>query len=76
MYSPTWQALGFWTYVAGLLALATTTALQNEPGVRWSALVLLASLAAFAVNLGRILSHGVRPRVEPLNLPVTLAKTP
>lgn len=75
MYSSAWQAAGFWTYLAGLGALAVTTALESEAGVRWSALVLLASLVTFAMNLAQILSHLLRPRIESLAPPVKLAKT-
>ena len=66
MYSTFWQAVGYWTYLAGLAAVVGATALESAPGVRWSACLLLASLAAWAVNLGRILSHWMRPRLEPL----------
>jgi hypothetical protein len=76
MYWPAWQALGFWTYLGGFGALTVATALESEAGVRWSAVLLLASLATFAVNLGRILSHLVRPRIEPLIPQTALAKTP
>jgi hypothetical protein len=66
MYWPAWQAAGFWTYAAGLVALVMTTALELEAGVRWSAALLLVSLLTFAANLGRILSHLAWPRIEPL----------
>jgi hypothetical protein len=66
LYSPALQAVTYWTYLAGLLAAAVTTALGSERGVEWSCALLLASLGAFAVNVGRILAHYFRPKVEPL----------
>lgn len=68
MYSPRLQALGFWTYLLALAATTTTTALGSETGVRWSCGLLALSLGVFAVNMGGILAHLIRPRLEPLVL--------
>jgi hypothetical protein len=69
MYSPRIQAAGYWTFLAGILAVCVTTAMQSAAGVRWGSALLAVSLAIFAVNAGLILRHLIRPRVEPLVVP-------
>lgn len=68
LYSPALQAVGYWLFVAGVLATSLAAAFGHEPAVRASCLVLLASILVFALNIARILSHLVRPRTEPLAL--------
>ena len=70
LYSEKLQIASFALYGAALVAMAVTTVLQNEAGVRWSCLGLVASLALFAVNMGLILRHLVRPQLQPLARPV------
>jgi hypothetical protein len=65
MYSVPLQIAGYWTYLAGLIVTAAATAWSHEPGIRWGCGLLALSLAIFAVNLGKILSHFVRPKIEP-----------
>jgi hypothetical protein len=67
MYSARWQAAGFWPYLTGLGALAVAAAIESETTVRVGAALLLLSLAAYAVNLGKILRHLWRPSLEPLS---------
>ena len=62
MYSVPLQIAGYWSFVAGLGALCVATVYSNETGIRWSGSLLALSLAIFAVNMGKILSHFVRPR--------------
>jgi hypothetical protein len=69
MYSARWQAVGYWPHLLGLGVLCGAAAMQSEVGVRVGAGLLLASLAAYAVNLAKILSHLLRPKLEPLPLP-------
>jgi cbb3-type cytochrome oxidase subunit 1 len=66
LYSTRLQAIGYWLFLAGLLNAAVWTATGQARGVRFSCLLLAASLALFAANLGRILSHFVRPRIGAL----------
>ena len=66
LYSPALQAAGYWLFLAGVLAMSVATALGNEVGVQAACAVLLASVVVFAVNIGRILAHLLRPRIEPL----------
>ncbi len=64
MYSVPLQIAGYWSFLAGLVVLSVATALSNESGVRWGGGLLALSLAVFAVNIGKILSHFVRPKIE------------
>ncbi len=66
MYSHPLQAIGFWTYAAGLATTALAMAAGSEPLVQASWLWLVASVAIFLVNAGLILRHLVRPRLQPL----------
>jgi len=68
LYSHPLQAVGYWLFLAGLLLTSIATALGHETWVRAGGIVLLASVAVFVVNIGKILSHLVRPRLEPLIL--------
>jgi hypothetical protein len=66
LYSPAWQAAGYWLFLTGLGVTTAATAAGHETGVRVGCILLLASVAVFAVNMGRILSHLPWPRLEPL----------
>jgi hypothetical protein len=66
MYSARWQAAGYWPYLIGLGTLAVAAAVESEAGVRWGVVLLLLSLAAYAVNLARIFRHLRQPSLEPL----------
>jgi hypothetical protein len=75
LYSPALQAVGYWLFLAGVLGASLATALGHEPGVRASCGMLLASVVVCALNVGRMLSHLVRPRLEPLVLNPALGVT-
>jgi hypothetical protein len=66
LYSPALQAAGYWIFLAGLLLTSVATALGHEICVRAGCVLLLASVAIFAMNIGNVLTHLVRPRIEPL----------
>lgn len=68
LYSPTLQAAGYWLFVAGILATSIAAALGHETCVRAGCVVLLASIVVFAVNIGKVLAHLIRPRIQPLML--------
>jgi hypothetical protein len=65
MYSVPLQIAGYWTFLAGLAGLCLATAWSHPVGIRWGGGLLVLSLAIFALNMGKILAHFVRPRVEP-----------
>jgi hypothetical protein len=68
LYSATLQALGYWAYLAGLAVTAVAIVLANAAAVRCGAVLLAFSLGTLAVNVIKMLSHLIRPRIEPLNL--------
>jgi hypothetical protein len=70
--SPALQATGYWLFVTGILVTSVATALSHENCVRIGCIVLLASTVVFGVNVGRILAHLIRPRVESLVFKPTL----
>ena len=68
LYSPGLQAAGYWSYLAGLAATTVAIVLANAVAVRCGCALLALSLATLALNVVRMLSHLVRPRLEPLSL--------
>jgi hypothetical protein len=68
LYSPALQALGYWAYVAGLAITATAILLGHAAIVTCGCALLGLSLATLGSNVAKILSHLVRPRIQPLNL--------
>jgi hypothetical protein len=66
LYSPALQAAGYWLFILGILLTSISTAFGHEASVRIGCAVLLASFVVFAVNIGQILAHLVRPRIKPL----------
>ncbi|MBI2925388.1 MAG: hypothetical protein HYY24_06755 [Verrucomicrobia bacterium] len=66
LYSPALQAIGYWSYLAGLAAVSVSSALGAERAVQWSCAVMALSVGVFAMNMLRVLRHLWRPRVEPL----------
>jgi hypothetical protein len=65
MYSDRLQGAGYWTFVGGLAMTSVATALGHELAVRGGCVLLAASLAIFALNMARVLSHWIKPRVLP-----------
>lgn len=68
LYSPALQAAGYWLFLVGLLLTSVAIALSHDTCVRAGCAVLLASVALFIVNIGKVLAHLIRPRIEPLIL--------
>ena len=65
LYCHRLQAVGYFTYLAGLAVASTGIVLSNGLMVRGGGVIFLASLAGLAVNIAKILSHLVRPRLTP-----------
>jgi hypothetical protein len=65
LYSGSWQVLGYWTYLAAVLAVSASTAFGHTVAVGWSCAVLAASVLVFLANLVKMLRHLLRPQVEP-----------
>jgi len=72
MYSVRLQIAGYWTFLAGLACLSVATAWSQTAGIRWGGGLLVLSLAIFALNMGKMLTHFVRPKVEPFAKKQTL----
>lgn len=66
LYSARLQAAGYWIYLGALAVIAAGIVLGNAIGVRAGAILLGCSLLILAVNAASILSHLVRPRIQPL----------
>jgi len=66
LYSPALQSAGYWLFLAGLLLTSVAAAVGHEHCVRVGCVVLLASVVVFVVNIGKILTHLIRPRIQPL----------
>ncbi len=68
LYSPRLQAAGYWTWVAGLAVASLAIVLGNPVAVRCGCALLALSLGTLALNVGKILSHLIRPQFAPLPL--------
>jgi hypothetical protein len=66
LYSARLQAWGFLPLVGGLMAMAVSAGFASKLAVRASGVVFAVGLIIYAVNIGLILSHLFRPRVQPL----------
>ncbi len=66
MVSGRLQAAGLGLWIAGLAIGVTAILLAHTATSRLAAVVLGASLLVYLVNAGRVLSHLVRPRIQPL----------
>lgn len=68
LYSPRLQAAGYWTYLGGLGLTSLGIIAGNALIVRYGCGLWLASLLVLALNVGLILSHLLRPKLQPLSL--------
>jgi hypothetical protein len=75
LYSPRLQGWGYGLFLVGLVATSLAAGLGREPGVRGGCALLAASLSLFLLNMGRIISHLWKPRIEPLILKRPVATT-
>jgi hypothetical protein len=76
LYSARLQALGYWTYLAGLAVTCAAIVLSNETGVRIGCGILALGVTTLALNVGQMLAHLFKPTLKPFTLPTsTIAKT-
>jgi hypothetical protein len=68
MSEPLLLAAGYWTFLAAISWLSVAILMASEPAVRVGAILLAASLACYAGNFAAVLSHWLRPRIQPLPL--------
>lgn len=76
MYSPRWQAAGYWLHLAGLTVTTPAILAANVTGIRYGCGLLVLSAVTLAANTGSILTHFFKARATPLALPPsTIPKT-
>ncbi|HOX56908.1 MAG TPA: cbb3-type cytochrome c oxidase subunit I [Candidatus Paceibacterota bacterium] len=68
LYSPALQVAGYWLYVASLAGTSIAIVLGNAAAVRGGLLLLGLGLGTLALNVIKILSHLIRPQIQPLTL--------
>ena len=68
LYSAGLQAVGYYTFLAGMLGTAGAILSANPEMVRWTWALVLVSLAVFFMNMYKILTHLWRPVVTPLKM--------
>ena len=65
LYCPHLQASGYWAYLFGLGVTSAATVLGSATAMRWGCGILGFALLTLGLNLLKMLSHLVRPRLEP-----------
>ncbi len=73
LYCARLQALGYWTYLAGLTITSGAIVLSNATGVRIGGGFLALGVAALALNVGKMLAHFFKPALKPFTLPTSIA---
>ena len=66
MYSGRWQAVGYWAYLAGLAVASGAIIESSEWGVRVGCALLGLSLATLMLNVGSMLTHFLKPKLQPV----------
>ena len=69
LYSAKLQAVGYWSYLAGLSVTGTAIMFSSEIFVRYGAALLALSVLTLAINVALMLSHYFRPSLQPLSVP-------
>lgn len=65
MYSPRLQVIGYWSFLAGLVAICAGILRGSESVVRFGSLLFTTSVVVHVINVGKILAHVARPRITP-----------
>jgi len=65
MYSSRLQMIGYWNFLISLIVISAGTLGQSESVIRIGSLFLVGSVTLLVLNVGKILTHAVRPRVTP-----------
>ena len=76
LYSARLQAIGYWTYLLGLLVLSVAALFSHENGVRCGGALLLLSIFTLVLNVARMLSHYLSPGLKPLTLQTSTVLKP
>ena len=75
LYSPGLQAVGYWAYIAGMAVTVIAIILANTVAARCGCALLALSLGTLAVNVIKMLSHLIHPKVKPLNFRPAMGTT-
>jgi len=65
LYSARLQRLGYWTFLAGLVATCGAIVLSSETGVRIGCAVIMLSVTTLALNVMKMLAHFFKPALGP-----------
>jgi hypothetical protein len=69
MYSSRLQWIGYWSFLAGLVAISVGILCGSNSGVRFGSLLFTTSVVVLLVNIGKILAHLARPQITPMGSP-------
>jgi len=69
LYSARLQALGYWTWLAGLAVTGVAIVLSYETGIRIGCSFLALGVATLGLNVAKMLSHYFKP--SPFPLPIS-----
>jgi len=70
MYSPRLQMIGYWSFLAGLVAISAGILRGSESVVRCGSLLFTTSVVVLMINVGKILAHAARPQITPRIAPL------
>jgi hypothetical protein len=76
MFSAKLQEAGYWSYLAGLVVVSPAILAANNALARCGCALLLCSIISFALNVAIMLSHFVRPKLQPFTIPSRAALKP
>lgn len=76
LYSAKLQAVGYWSYLAGMVATCVAIVFSHKSGVRWGCALLALSVCTLVINVGMMLSHYFKPNLKPLSEPPTAVLKP
>ena len=65
LYSARLQALGYWTFLAGLAVTCAAIVASNETGVRIGCGFIALTVATLALNVVKMLTHFFKPTIKP-----------
>jgi len=76
LYSAWLQALGYWTWLAGLAVTGGAIVRSSETGVRIGCSFLALGVMTLLLNVGQMLAHFFKPALQPFPLPTSTAAKP
>ncbi|HLP77887.1 MAG TPA: hypothetical protein VK327_13320, partial [Candidatus Paceibacterota bacterium] len=74
LYSARLQAIGYWSFLAGLSATGVAIVASNETGVRYGCVLFGLGVLTLLLNVANMLRHFIRPRLKPMAFPATTPK--